>query len=519
MRVAIIGNGILANLGALYLRKRLPEVTEVIRVGPESRGGLPVVGESTIEITAQFLENELGLGQYLRKNHYPKYALTYYFKLNPDDPEDRTYSVHCNVVKPNDLEPLDGWEGPMARPPAWQLNRHTFDRDIRAMVTEQGGIECIDGMVTDVSLDGESGHELTIKDGDGSTRSLKADWVIDATGRKRLLAKKLDLVVKPEGQRDCFWFRLADFDRSLLTELDALGDKPQGPGEPYHYDRHYSTHHFMGKGNWIWLIPMRTEDDTELMSVGIVSRPDVYEHDVRTIESFMEHVSKVHPVVTDFVKSGKVIDTNLLRRYHYVVSPVYSPDRWGIVGDAAFAPDPLFSNGLAFGTMQLEQLGQLITQDCAGKHSADTVNTLSQAFMAVVIGSQSVITNWYETMDDAFLSSIRLMWIDIAYFYMILPLVVNRCHYDPARISLWNLLLLAAGQNDFELPKPFVEARATFDRVTPEHFVYSGTRKVNRRALERGEDITGVREQIEAGAALRTEYMRDVLARVDRLAR
>ena len=33
----------------------------------------------------------------------------------------------------------------------------------------------------------------------------------------------------------------------------------------------------MGRGNWIWLIPMRTEDDTELMSVGIVSRPDVYD--------------------------------------------------------------------------------------------------------------------------------------------------------------------------------------------------------------------------------------------------
>lgn len=62
MRVVIIGNGIIANLGALYLRKRLPESTEIVIVGPTSRGGLPVVGESTKEITAMFLEEKLGLG-------------------------------------------------------------------------------------------------------------------------------------------------------------------------------------------------------------------------------------------------------------------------------------------------------------------------------------------------------------------------------------------------------------------------------------------------------------------------
>lgn len=77
--------------------------------------------------------------------------------------------------------------------------------------------------------------------------------------------------------------------------------------------------------------------------------------------------------------------------------------------------------------------------------------------------------------------------------------------------------LLAASQKGFELPQPFLDARATFDKATPEHFVYSGTRKVNRRALEKVDDIQGIREQIEAGAKLRTEYMADVLARVESL--
>ena len=516
MRVAIIGNGIVSNLGALYFKKRLPDI-EVVLIGPEDRGGLPLVGESTIEITSQFLEAQLGLGDYLCKNHYPKFGLTYYFKLDPDNPEDRTYSVHSNERGPKNPVPLDSWEGPMVRPLSWLLNRDTFDRDIKAMVAEQSGIERIVGLVTNVELDGEAGHTLTIKEADGNTRSLKADWVIDGTGRNRFLAKKLGLVVKPQGQRDCFWFRLADFDRSILTNLNALGPKPPALGEPYHYDRYYTTHHFMGRGNWIWMIPLRAEDDSELISIGLVSHPDVYEHDVRSVDDFLEHVSKVHPVVTDLVKSGRVVDTNLLRRYHYYISKVYSADRWAIVGDAAFAPDPLFSNGLAFSTLQIEQLGDMIAQDYEGHLSANHVDALSDALLAPILGSQTAISKWYYTMHDPYLSSLRLTWIEFTYFYLLLPLAVNRCHYQPDRMKLWKVLQFRQDQNAFEIPQALLDARALFNKPTPEHFIYKGKEKVNLRSLEQAEHIDAILDQIKEGSTLLKEYTQQVVAKVESL--
>lgn len=52
MRVVFVGNSIVANMGALYFRKLLPEDVEILKVGPMDRSGIPVVGESTIEITA-----------------------------------------------------------------------------------------------------------------------------------------------------------------------------------------------------------------------------------------------------------------------------------------------------------------------------------------------------------------------------------------------------------------------------------------------------------------------------------
>ena len=47
MRVAIVGNGIIANLAALYFKKKLQEKAELILIGPDKTCGIPVVGEST----------------------------------------------------------------------------------------------------------------------------------------------------------------------------------------------------------------------------------------------------------------------------------------------------------------------------------------------------------------------------------------------------------------------------------------------------------------------------------------
>ncbi len=515
MRVAIMGNGILANLAALYLRKRLPDSAEVVIIGPESRGGLPVVGESLIEITTRFLEEQLGLGQYLRKNHNPKFALTYYFKLDIDNPEDRTYSVHCNERAPADQPPLPGWDGPMARPGAWLLNRDTFDVDIREMVTAEPGIERIDGVVKDVTLDGEAGHTLQIVDADGGARSLEANWVLDVTGRKRLLAKKLGLIEKPKtGQRNCFWFHLRDFDRDLLKSLNALGPQPPAEGEDYHYDRYFTTHHFMGKGNWLWLIPVKGPNGEDFISVGHTSRPDVYPHEVRSVDQFMERVSTEHPVVTDFVRSGTVFDTSILGNYRYFSKQAYSADRWCIVGDAAYALDPLFSNGLAFGSIQIEQIGELISRDCEGKHSAKLIEEMDAAIWAPVKASQNAITEWYGSMHDPYLSCMRLNWIEIAYFYMLLPMVVNRCHYDPKRMGLWRILQNTAVP--FEVSPSLVEARKGFKKVTAGQFIYRGKEKVNRRALETVDDLGEIRAQIVEGSQLRQQYTIDALAQLEK---
>jgi len=516
MKIALIGNGLLANVGALYFKKKFPEA-EVFIIGPTDRGGLPVVGESIIEITSLFMENQLGLGDYFMKNHLPKYALTYYFKLNLDDPADRTYSVHCNEKGTDDTKPLPGWKGPMARPASWLLNREVFDRDIIKMVNETKGITRIVGTVSDFDLNSGKEHRLHVKEENGKEQDVLVNWAIDCTGRNQIFARKMNLVVKPEGQRDCFWFRVEGFDRNILKKINALGPMPPAEGEPYHYDRYYSTHHFLGKGFWIWMIPMKGENGKDLMSIGFTSHPDYCETDVRDMDSFLNYVGKVHPVVTELVKSGTIVDTNLLKRYHYVTSQVYSADRWAIIGDAAFAPDPLFSNGIAFGTIMLEQIAEMIKQDTNGKFNQELVDSLTAAFVGPVLATQTAISNWYKTMHDPYLNALRLNSIEIAYFYILLPLVANRAHFDPDMIGAWKVLQMSPSESAFEISKNLLEARKLIDKIKPEHFIYMGKNKVNSKALKKVTSQKELKDQMIEGSKILDDYTKEVLNRINNL--
>ena len=516
-RIVILGNGIVANMVALLLQRKQGDNVEVTVVGPTSRGGLPVVGESTIEITTEFLENHLGLGQYLRKTHYPKFGLTYYFQLDRTRPDERTYSVHQNQASPVDTPPLPGWEGPMARPPSWQLNRSVFDRDIRRFADE-AGVGRISGVAKDVTIDADNGHRVSVRAEDETEIELAADWLIDATGRNRFLGRRLGLTERLPGQRNCFWFHVHGADRKHLKDINALGPFPDGPDGPYHYDRFYSTHHFFGRGNWVWIIPMRMPDGSDLLSIGLTTHPDHFVGEApRSIEAALEQIGSEHHAIRDLINSGTVTDTSLLRNYLYTSSRLFSADRWAVIGDAACTLDPLFSNGLAFASMEMLQVERMIERDLGGDHDGDYIEQLSSATLGPLNASQAAITDWYRTMDDALLANLRLYWIEISYFYGLLPAVHNRCFLEPERLRLWNEVFnqRKSGGERFDLPKVLLDARREIDQPVPDHFIYMGVEKVNPRALEDVDDsLTGLLQQLRAGANLRSELTRLTLERL-----
>src|SRR6202166_2919290 len=414
--VLVMGGGAAGQLAAAYLGKRFPNLKVAVVEGP--RKNRPIVGESLVEVSVDFMF-ELGLGAYLVEKHYPKYGLTYYFKPNINDPADRTYVVDEIPTAPQIL--------------SFQINRFTFDREVRDRNLENG-VQLIDGNVMGVDINSGGGlHAVTVQGADGQIRMLRARWLIDATGRNRVLAKQLQLQELVKEQKNVFWFRLMNFDPEILSRIQGLKKQNRA------YVPYFATHHFFGKGNWIWCIPMRSPENQPLISIGITYRTDVYPHgDVRTMEQFLECVGREHPVVVELVRSGTIVDTNYYGSYMWECRQRYSSDRWYIIGDAGDTVDPLYSVGLALSTLQIRQIAAIVQgelQGCDTREFTKDLDTVLAAFQRSVTRDT---TRLYECMGDAYQCHLRVHLAVTKLFHLGLPLVMNDYLWDPLGVKLVN---------------------------------------------------------------------------------
>jgi flavin-dependent dehydrogenase len=414
--VIVMGGGATGHLAAAYLRKRFPNLKVAVVEGPHKNR--PIVGESLVEVSVDFMF-ELGLGAYLVEKHYPKYGLTYYFKPDIDNPADRTYVVDEIPTAPQIL--------------SFQINRFTFDREVRDR-NLKNGVEIIDGTVTGVEINGGNGlHAVHVQDAAGGKQTLSAHWLVDATGRNRVLAKQLQLQEKVNEQKNVFWFRLMNFNPELLSHIHAL-KKPNRSYVPY-----YATHHFFGKGNWIWCIPMRSPENESLISIGITYRKDVYPHgEPRTMEQFLESVGREHPVLVELVQSGTIVDTNFYSSYMWECRQRYSADRWYIIGDAGDTVDPLYSVGLALSSLQIRQIAAIIQRELNGCDTRVFTKDLDTVLAAFQRSVTRDTTRLYECMGDAYQCHLRVHLAVTKLFHLGLPLVVNEYLWDPLGVKLIN---------------------------------------------------------------------------------
>ena len=416
--VLVMGGGATGQLAAAYLRMRFPKLQVAVVEGPHKNR--PIVGESLVEVSVDFLL-ELGLGAYLVEKHYPKYGLTYYFKLDIDDPADRTYIVDEIPTAPPLL--------------SFQINRFTFDREVRQRNLENG-VQLIDGTVGVVDVkNGDGLHAVTMHDPAGRKLTLSARWLVDATGRNRVLSKQLQLQETVKEQKNVFWFRLMNFNPEILSRIRALKKQNRA------YVPYFATHHFFGKGNWIWCIPMRSPENQPLISIGITYRKDIYPHgEVRTMEQFLECVGREHPVIVELARSGTVVDSNFYGSYMWECRQRYSSDRWYIIGDAGDTVDPLYSVGLALSSVQIRQIAAIIQRELGDNDINEFTKDLDTSISAFQRSVTRDTTRLYECMGDPYQCHLRVHLVVTKLFHLGLPLLLNEYLWDPRGVKLVNWL-------------------------------------------------------------------------------
>ena len=401
--VVIVGSSIAGSMTAAYLKQQQPTL-QVVVLGPSpEHEQRPYVGESLVEPAALFMQ-EIGMGDYLHSTQITKNGLTFYHKIKPDDPLDRRYSVHA----PSWLYHR-----------AWQLHRPDVDRAVRARAAELGA-RLVTGRMHDCEIGtAASGHRVHARVAERSL-TFACRWLIDATGRTRRIGKRVTTYTRPHAkQRSCFWFWLADFE-PFLPHLDMAIRRPPA------YDLWESTHHFLGPGYWIWGIPLASPNWQRLISMGITFRPDVFpHHPMRSLEDFLTVVDQQHPALGTMVRSGQVLDTNVYHEYLYWADRVYAIDGWFLVGDAARAVDPLYSNGISLTTVQVQQISAMIQRQRDGVLTPGDVEAMDTIWRRFMRREQGDISNYYEVMHDPFQACMRRYWNVCGWFNAFLPLWWN----------------------------------------------------------------------------------------------
>mgnify|MGYP006138018775 CR=1 FL=1 len=133
-------------------------------------------------------------------------------------------------------------------------------------------------------------------------------------GRRRYLAHKLKLDRDWRGPCSSAWWRV----KGKVSVNDFVPKSNVRWHARVEDDRWQSTTHMMGKGYWVWLIPV-APDNT---SVGIVTSEAI--HPINTYglnyEQALEWLRKHEPVVAQALEGHELMDFLKLKRYSHTAT-------------------------------------------------------------------------------------------------------------------------------------------------------------------------------------------------------
>jgi flavin-dependent dehydrogenase len=215
------------------------------------------------------------------------------------------------------------------RPQTWQVPRAHFD-DLLLRHASQSGADVREGhRVIDIDV---SDAEVTAlvqdaQSGDGGRRTIRAQAVIDASGRASVLARKFNLRV----------------DEPRLANVAVFSHYT---GVPRQDGRRAGDIRIVARDDlgWFWLIPI--SDD--LVSVGVVL-PAAAARAFRMLphEAWLESAIAGTPVVAQLMATAhREWPVRVEKDFSYA-SRAYAGARWFLAGDAGSFLDPVFSTGVA----------------------------------------------------------------------------------------------------------------------------------------------------------------------------
>lgn len=258
-----------------------------------------------------------------------------------------------------------GWTAPRARiwnlvairtsdfppPNAVQTYSYNVERDLMDTLllrhAHELGAKVVQGVnVKRVLFDGGRAVGVRVSATDGWERDLSATVVVDASGRRCLLAKQLGL-----RQKD------AEFNQYSIWSW-FRGVKPAPPG----YEG-MVIFHFLGlERAWAWQIPLRNGVD----SVGVVTAKEDFQKSGKSPDEFFDSLVKRSRTFEFVMKDAERTRPWWIEAdYSYQMETAVGAG-WLLVGDAFRFVDPIFSSGVDVALYSANYAYEAIVKSWAG---------------------------------------------------------------------------------------------------------------------------------------------------------
>jgi flavin-dependent dehydrogenase len=403
--VAILGGAFSGAATALMLKRRRPDARVIIVEKADEFDRK--VGESTTEVSSCFLTKVLGLTQHLGHEQLAKQGLRFWFAESEATPFDRCVEMGARYN---------------SRLPGFQVDRAKLDEHVLSLAKDAGCDVWRPAKATKVDVDSKS-VEVAVGD---ENRTIRAKWIVDASGRVALLARQLGhFRLNTEHPINSIWARFRG-----VNDWDSFELRKKFPcwGKTTVAARSWATNHLMGYGWWCWIIPLKGGD----VSVGLVYDTRLFQPPTgATIGERLKAHFATHPVGKEILCDAEAVEGDQ-RAYSSLAywSECIVGDGWVSVGDAASFIDPLYSSGLDFCGFTSSGAVALIDRSLAGEDvSADAANFNERFQHCYHAWFESIYKDKYYYLGDAELWAAAFL-MDIASYHLG---PVRQVFSDPSR--------------------------------------------------------------------------------------
>ncbi|WP_200923113.1 NAD(P)/FAD-dependent oxidoreductase [Frankia sp. BMG5.23] len=360
--VVVVGAGIIGLANALQLAKRGLRVTLIDNLRDKKHSYK--VGESFLVFTSAFLRTVGELDEFITEESFAKLGVWFsHGTENRSDFHDATeWAINADPHPPHylyDLAPDKKWFRCMFLD--MQIVRPEAEDSMCAAVRRRAGITFVDtARVSDIQISpGADWHQVEWLDGTtGHSNIIRTRWVVDCSGRNRLLARGRGHAAERRELTDGFQTTAVWGQFEGVTD-GLFGDEwthtfPNGRDT----QRDLYTVHLWGAGYWIWVIRL----SKERISVGATfdqrSAPPG-----RTPQEQFWNLIRRHPVLDKVIAPESLLEFRTYRNVQHWTDTFVSPQRYAMVGDAGSIIDAYYSQGIALALVTSWHLANIVQDD------------------------------------------------------------------------------------------------------------------------------------------------------------